>query len=417
MNELQKDFLNQSIDDLKELNEKLSAANVSENVLREAFRALHTIKGTAQVFGFGSIGNLAHEIENLLEAERGKRISADKSFHSFLREGLNYLSEMFRKKRAGEDASFPKTFVEKLRLVTKNDSSIKAFSFQLPRNIDSQLSKSEKDIIDAAIENGKNLFLIEVGFSLENLETDFKNFQSVLSETGEIAAVSSSFNPKFNISKRLGFMFFFVAEKSFAEVSQMVLPFEAEINFKIEKDRTLYENYLEVLLSQAVDGAKRLSERLEKQIEFDVSLSEAEIPVKQLKVIFDILLHLTRNAVDHAIEKKGKITIRLVSEASRLRLTVADDGRGIDLAKTRAKAIEKNIIAADKKLTDEEILNLIFAHGFSIAETVTEISGRGVGLDAVKASVEKNGGTIAVESRVGFGTTFEIFLPRGGGEQ
>lgn len=411
MNELQKDFLTQSISDLEAINKQLNAAQVSETILRAAFRTLHTIKGTAQVFGFGSIGRLAHELENLLQAGRDQKIPTDKIFHELLREGFGYLSEGFRQKQANEEVNFPKLFVDKIRLIAKNDASVKDFSFHLPREILSQLSTTEKDLMDAALENGKNIFLIETGFRATNLENEFKTFKNVLDDAGEVAAFFPSFNPAFNLSQKIGFRVFFVTEKSFAEVSQIVLPFEGEINFKIEKDQAIFGDFMEAVLSQAVEGAKKLAEKSGKQIEFDVSLAEAEIPVQRLKILFTVLLHLTRNAIDHGIEKQGKITIHLVSERIGLHLTVSDDGKGIDLEKVRAKATEKNLITANDSLSADETLNLIFAHGFSTRETISETSGRGVGLDAVKDSVERANGKITVKSEKKAGTTFEIFLP------
>ena len=94
------------------------------------------------------------------------------------------------------------------------------------------------------------------------------------------------------------------------------------------------------------------------------------------------------------------------------RLTVSDDGRGIDAGKIKLKAIEKNLTTDAAALTEQETINLIFLPEFSTKSEITEISGRGVGLDAVKFAIEKAGGAIAVESRKGEGTTFEIFLPR-----
>ena len=92
-------------------------------------------------------------------------------------------------------------------------------------------------------------------------------------------------------------------------------------------------------------------------------------------------------------------------------IRVSDDGRGIDLDKIRAKAVEKNLIQAEEKLSDEATLELIFQSEFSTAPKVSEISGRGVGLDAVKNAVENADGKIKVKSKINEGTSFEIFLP------
>ena len=121
---------------------------------------------------------------------------------------------------------------------------------------------------------------------------------------------------------------------------------------------------------------------------------------------------MIRNAVDHAFDDAGEITINLQTENNHLRLIVSDDGRGIDAEKIKRQAFEKNLLAADKILTAKEAIDLIFLPEFSTKSVITDISGRGAGLDAVKDAVEKSGGTISVESRIGKGTTFEICLPQ-----
>jgi chemotaxis protein histidine kinase CheA len=116
--------------------------------------------------------------------------------------------------------------------------------------------------------------------------------------------------------------------------------------------------------------------------------------------------------VDHAIEESGYIEIRFFDEPAGLYLSVADDGKGIDLQKVRARAVAKNLISDDDLLNETEMLELIFAPELSTAAVVSEISGRGVGLDAVKSAVEKMNGKISVRNRKSNGAIFEIFVPR-----
>ena len=138
---------------------------------------------------------------------------------------------------------------------------------------------------------------------------------------------------------------------------------------------------------------------------------EPRLNAKYLNLIFEILLHLVRNAVDHSFDESGHIEIRLKETDGGINLTLTDDGKGIDLYVIRAKAIEQKLILPDTNLSEQETLDLIFLPGFSTAERVTEISGRGVGLDEVQNLVVNARGTISVESRKDKGTVFEIFLP------
>jgi chemotaxis protein histidine kinase CheA len=169
---------------------------------------------------------------------------------------------------------------------------------------------------------------------------------------------------------------------------------------------------LDGVLNQAVAAGEKTARRLKKNIEFETSLKNAaEISNKRRRLISECLLHLIRNAADHAIEQTGKIKIEIILENEHLILRVADDGRGLDAEKIKLHATEKNLIRKNENLSREEIFKLIFAPGFSTAERVSEISGRGVGLDVVQNSVEKAGGEIRVASEKNQGTVFEISLP------
>jgi two-component system chemotaxis sensor kinase CheA len=147
-----------------------------------------------------------------------------------------------------------------------------------------------------------------------------------------------------------------------------------------------------------------------------------EVDKTVVERIGEPLTHLIRNAVDHGLEtteeriKAGKsetgvVTLSAAHHSGRIVITVADDGRGIDRARVRAKAVERGIILPEAVLSDEEVDNLIFAPGFSTASTVSNISGRGVGMDVVRKNVQALGGRIGIHSRFGSGSSFSLSLP------
>ena len=165
-----------------------------------------------------------------------------------------------------------------------------------------------------------------------------------------------------------------------------------------------------------------LCEATGKAVQLSISGESTEIDKGVIEKIGDPLTHMIRNAVDHGIEsasertaagKPPEGTIRLSAEqkGARIFVRVSDDGRGIDRARVHAKAVEKGIVAADTVLTDEEIDQLICAPGFSTAESVSSISGRGVGMDVVRSNVEALGGRVDIASVPGEGTSFTMVLP------
>ncbi|GAA0657325.1 two-component system chemotaxis sensor kinase CheA [Sphingomonas insulae] len=159
-----------------------------------------------------------------------------------------------------------------------------------------------------------------------------------------------------------------------------------------------------------------------KRVRLDIVGEMTEVDKTVVERIGEPLTHLIRNAVDHGLEtpadrlaagkpEEGVVTLSAVHHSGRIVITVADDGRGIDRKRVRAKAIERGIVAADAILSDEEVDNLIFAPGFSTAATVSSISGRGVGMDVVRKNVQALGGRIGISSNFGSGSSFALSLP------
>lgn len=165
-----------------------------------------------------------------------------------------------------------------------------------------------------------------------------------------------------------------------------------------------------------------LSRKTRKEIELVLKGEDTELDKTVVEVIGDPLMHLIRNSVDHGIEhpeerlaagkpELGQITLDAYHDGNHIAILVADDGGGLDLPKIRQKAIERGLISAQEELTDREIANLVFLPGFSTADKVTDISGRGVGMDVVKKALNNLGGVIDIDTRKGYGTTFTIRLP------
>ena len=167
-----------------------------------------------------------------------------------------------------------------------------------------------------------------------------------------------------------------------------------------------------------------ISRRLGKEVSLVLEGQDTEADKNIIEALADPLIHIVRNSLDHGFETpdlrrsvgkpaEGRLTIRASQEAGRVIIDISDDGKGIDPAVIRNKAFEKGLIdAADlDRLTDHEAINLVFAAGFSTAEVVSDLSGRGVGMDVVRVAVEQVNGTVTLESKVGEGTRMRLSLP------
>lgn len=161
-----------------------------------------------------------------------------------------------------------------------------------------------------------------------------------------------------------------------------------------------------------------------KRIELEIGGKETEVDKSVLELLADPLVHMIRNSADHGIEhaaerrragkpEHGTISVTANHQGSHVRVEVRDDGKGIDPAVIARKAVEKGLATADEvaSMSPRQVIQFIFAPGFSTAETVTDLSGRGVGMDVVRTNVQRMGGTIDVSSEVGRGSRIEILIP------
>ena len=179
---------------------------------------------------------------------------------------------------------------------------------------------------------------------------------------------------------------------------------------------------IETMLTRFHRLIRDLSAEFNKNIEFITEGAETELDKTLIQGLTDPLMHIIRNSVDHGIEpederiKKGKtpqgmIYFKAFYSGANVVIKIQDDGRGIDLEKVKQKAIDKEIIAPDAKLSEREILDLVFIPGFSTAKNVTDVSGRGVGMDVVKRKIDEIRGSVELETKENIGTTITIKLP------
>ncbi|MHB0869885.1 MAG: chemotaxis protein CheW [Chloroflexota bacterium] len=205
------------------------------------------------------------------------------------------------------------------------------------------------------------------------------------------------------------------------ETSQHIGRIVDDLQESIMKARMLP---VESLFNRLPRVVRDLAQRSGKKIDFVVEGRETELDRSVIEELHDPLVHLLRNCVDHGVESPekraaagkpevGRIRLSAMHRENRILLRVEDDGAGIDPARVKAKAVEKGLLTpeAAERLSEQDAMELIFAPGFSTAASITDVSGRGVGMDIVRTNIEKLNGSVRVESRVGEGTRFTLELP------
>ncbi|MBI3596323.1 MAG: chemotaxis protein CheA [Nitrospirae bacterium] len=176
------------------------------------------------------------------------------------------------------------------------------------------------------------------------------------------------------------------------------------------------------VFDRLVRVVRKLSRELGKEVDLQISGEETKLDKSMIEEIADPLMHLIRNSLDHGIELKedrlkagkpeiGIINLRAIQKGNNVVIEVEDDGLGVDLAKIYKKGLERGLLDKNKEYDQRELINVLFTPGFSTAEEVTEVSGRGVGLDVVAKNISKLSGLVDVETEMGKGTKFSITLP------
>ncbi|MBS1210538.1 MAG: CheA signal transduction histidine kinase [Proteobacteria bacterium] len=206
-----------------------------------------------------------------------------------------------------------------------------------------------------------------------------------------------------------------VLSESLGEVSQLVGQIrDRSLDLRMIPIGEVFQRFPRVV--------RDVSLELGKKIDLVITGAETELDKSMVEKLGDPLTHIVRNAIDHGIESVeareaagkspvGKVHLHAYHESGCIVIEISDDGKGLDADKIRSKAIERGMIAPETVLSESEIFNLIFAAGFSTAEQVTNLSGRGVGMDVVKRAIDQLRGDIELESRPGQGTTLRIRLP------
>ncbi len=181
---------------------------------------------------------------------------------------------------------------------------------------------------------------------------------------------------------------------------------------------------IETVFNRFPRVVRDLANKLGKDVKLELVGGETELDRSVIEVIGDPLLHILRNSVDHGLEdpdtreqlgkpRQGRVLVRAYHQDNHIVIEIRDDGRGIDADKIRKKAVEKELLTKDQadRLTDREALRYIFSSGFSTAAEVSEVSGRGVGMDIVRSNIQRLGGLIDLETEVGKGSRFVLRLP------
>ncbi len=388
--------------------QSVESGNSSKEILDALYRDIHSLKGAAYLFSFTTLGKVAHAMESSLESVREGTHLPSKALIDALFKSLKFLELVFKKSKNSE----PETdYSETIEMITgalaASAAELKPHAGEplgapLAAPPDSALSLPEKKLPSAPETSNEPTSSIRVPVSvLDNLMTLMGEMVLVRNQVLQFADESG--------------------DLAFLSMSKRLNAVTSEIQDEMMKTRM---QPIGNVLSKFKRVVRDLAQELGKNIELSLSGADTELDKSLLEAIKDPLTHIVRNSCDHGIElpshreKNGKpatgtLSIRAFHEGGQVVVEVSDDGKGLHTETLKAKAIEKGMINAAQaaSLTEKEAFHLIFAPGFSTAAQVTNVSGRGVGMDVVRTNIERIGGTVELSSQPHQGTTIKIKVP------
>jgi two-component system chemotaxis sensor kinase CheA len=466
MDEALKEFLIECQENLSRMDLELLELEKSTDpeLVKSIFRVMHTIKGSAGFLGLSKLEKLTHAAENLLSKIRDGSLQPTTAITTALLAAIDgtrvILSSLESNQNEGNSDS--DAIIKALNDCTKapasvgnapaaktpapvnkpnpapviaptmvfpNPAPVIAPTLVFPRDAGTSFSDAVKPVPSTAI---PATLVIEkapdtVSVLKEKFEEPQREMASALSDSSvripvdildKLMSLASelvlSRNQLLQCSTRLNDSLLQVASRQFNLVTSELQ--EALMKTRMQPISNVWNKFPRMV--------REVAFKLGKQINLQMQGAETELDKTLIEAIKDPLTHLVRNSIDHGIESpegrarankkpEGTLLLRAYHESGRVNVVISDDGKGIDLNRVKAKALEKQLLSSDQlsQMGDNSVLQLIFLPGFSTAEKITSVSGRGVGMDVVKNNIEKIGGMIDIQSEVNKGTTIHLRIP------
>jgi len=442
---LTRDFITEGLEYIEEIEVNiLNLENEPENkdYINAIFRPFHSIKGVASFLNLERIRSLAHNLESLLDKTRNGEISVTPSLIDVILDGADALKTLIGQlrdvlegkaisKSPALDIPALEARIHRLEQGLEMEAGTKKIGEilvdegiisqeKLEKTLKAKGDSPEKKIGQALIEEGvvkpKQISQalrkqVEQVTDLTTIRVDTTKLDDLIDMVGELvitqSMISQDIKEMANADKRLtrDLSQFFRITSSLQRVSTSLRMIPIKQTFQ--------------RLTRLV---RDLAKTTGKNVSVDLVGEDTEIDRNMVDEIYNPLVHMIRNSVDHGLEmpaervkagkpERGLITLKAYHRGGNIVIEIADDGKGLDKQKILSKAIKSGLISSEENLTDQEIYKMIFMPGLSTAAKVTDVSGRGVGMDVVKRAVEKMRGKIEIESAIGEGTTFITRFP------
>ena len=405
-------FQSESREQLSTMNEELLAlerAPTASEPVSAVFRAVHSMKGMSATMGYATVTALAHELESLLDRVRHAEIPVDRTVTDALFAAVDALERAVEIEVAGGSAeSSAAPALDQLRALARDRASapraLTTQEFALPSTQEFPVPTSTQEFaIPGAAPTS-------VAKGPRTIRVELRRLDGLTNLAGELLVARGRLT---DVAHEIASP---ALDEALAQASRLI----SDLHEEIMASRM-------VPVGQVFDRFPRMvrdaAHSLGKEIELTLNGREIELDRSMLDEVGEPMVHLLRNAADHGIElpdvreragkpRAGQLTLTVTRERQMVTMRVHDDGRGIDRTQVLARARAEGLVdAAVEALDDEQLVRIIARPGFSTAEKITDISGRGVGIDVVLTRVRALGGSVEIASKPGEGTTVTLRLP------
>ncbi len=441
--ELLKDFIEEAKENLAAIELNVLGLETDPNdieAMNAVFRPFHSIKGVAGFINLNEIHHLSHEVENLLHLARSGKLAITDSVIDIVLGATDILNGLLKELENGEGGRKDPSpvvlaFIERVRNFTGDPVVGSGIPVRKVGEILVEHGVLEDEAVGDIIEQGKAEGSKFGQTAIDTGAASPRDVSKALREQRH--TVENAASVRVNTHK-LDNLVDMVGELVIAQSMVLQNPEILKINDqKLQKDSVqlnrITAELQRISMSMRMVPIKStfqkmirlvhdLSRKSGKEVVLAMEGEETEIDRNMVEEIYEPLVHMIRNSVDHGIEMPeertragkdptGRIFISAEQKGGNIAIEIVDDGRGLDVKRIRNKAIERGIISASDQLDEKAIFDLIFHPGFSTKDTVTEVSGRGVGMDVVKKCVERLRGKIEISSQLGKGSSFHVKLP------
>ncbi len=393
----------------------------SKELFEELFRHAHNLKGGSRAVGLMPFGEFVHKVEDGITLLRDAKVPWGAKYCDLLLEAHGILSAWITALRANPLAASPaRDFVAKYGAAFDPSAVLPSASAPvteatvaaaIPVSVAFASAEAAAPAPPPVVGTPAAPAKARTGNANESLRISTLKLDHLLQVIGELSIHQS------------------ILWHSKAEIQNGSKLYLNSLQLSQKLTKEIYDSALSLRMQPIQSVFQRLernvldlSRSLEKQVQVTLQGGDVELDKTVIEKIVDPLMHIVRNAIDHGIElpavrelagksSSGALLIEARQDAFGIELVIRDDGKGLAAERIRKKAIEKGLLAPDAQLSAKETAQLIFLPGFSTAEKVTDVSGRGVGMDVVKRSLEDLKGSIEIESEEGKGTSFRITLP------